>query len=133
MQQATAGAQGDTFPVPALTCTHGTANPTPANARLTIQADGDVERVQGAGVTDIGDWISPKINMALYECRLTPISGTLSVGNVNVFEALNVDVQYGVQQAVIGSKAFSGTWELRRIGGSLILASIALSMTATVS
>ena len=133
MLQATAGGQGDTFPLPALTCLHGVASPASANARLQLNANGDVERIQGAGTTDIGDWISPKVRMANYEVRVTTISGTLSVGSAGVFQALSSTRQWGVTQAGIGSNAYSGTLEIRRIGDTNILFSASISMTATVS
>ena len=132
MLQATAG-RGDTFPLPTLNCLHGVASPSNANARLQLNANGDVERIQGASTTDIGDWISPKINMANYEVRVTTISGTLSVGTAGVFQTLAGTVQWGVTQSGIGSNAYTGTLEIRRTGDTVILFSAGISMTATVS
>jgi hypothetical protein len=128
------GGASDRFPVDdiVLAAFNSEIDPTDADALVRLTSGGIIETVENGSVTNIGDWIDPKVNMALYEVRVTPTSGTLSSGNVNVWEALTSTRSWGVVQAAVGSKVFTGTVEVRRASDSVVVATTTMSLTATV-
>ena len=58
-------------------------------ASVQFQSDGDIVAPSGTPSASLGDWIDPKSSApGDYEIRATLISGTLSSGNVNTWQAL---------------------------------------------
>lgn len=105
-----------------------------AVAALTLQSDGDIEQTQNTTVTDIGDWLVPKINMSLYEARMVTVSGALSSGTADTWLPLSSTTSWARNRTTgdgIGSSVFQGTLEIRR--GSIVLNSSSVTLTATQS
>lgn len=128
------GGGADRFPVDdiALGASHLALDPADASAEIQLTNGGDIRQIEGGSNTDAGDWIAPLINMALYEVRVTPSAGTLSSGNVNVWESLAVTRGWGVSQTILGTKTFSGTLEVRRASDSVVVATTTIDLIADV-
>lgn len=124
---------GDNLLSGAVSASDNVASPANADARVRVNSNGDIEKRQGAAVTDDNDWIAPKINMASYECQYVPSTGALDIGVNNTFETLNVTREYGIQQAGIAVKNATGTIQIRKTGQATILASWAVTLHCSVS
>jgi hypothetical protein len=112
-----------------------TISPANAVARVTYEADGDVMRTENAITTDIGDWVTPKVNLTTYEIRFTLNSGSLdgSSSTTGVWLALGtVDRNAGVTRTSVGTDAANVTVEIRRAGTTNVLDSATLTLSATV-
>jgi hypothetical protein len=83
--------------------------------------------------SDVGglEWASKEYTAVgdLYEARLVTISGTLSSGTVDTWQAISSTLEYNVQQVGVGVKTFTGTLEIRR--GTTTLDTAAIDLTAT--
>ena len=63
-----------------------------------------------------------------YDVRMVTVSGTLTVGTADTWQALLTDREYNVSVAGLGAKIFEGTLQIRR--GSTTLDTAAISLTA---
>jgi hypothetical protein len=134
IMQTLLGGLVDTFPFNgfALGASHGVIDPADAGSELRLTNGGDILQFGDLGGADGGDWISPKINMALYEVRVTAISGTLDLGVLNTWKALSSSRGYGIIQTTPGLKTFSGTLEIRRASDGAIVSTSTLDLSANV-
>ena len=123
-QQASLTFGGPIVMLPALLEVFGSTQ-----AGIILRNTGDIHRLINSSPTDIGDWIVPKTGMASYEAMLVPNTGTLSSGNVNVWEALSSDRIYTVTSAGL-AKDFTGTLYIRRISTSIVLTSSVVHLNA---
>lgn len=83
--------------------------------------------------SDLGDWVIPNGNASLYEVRATLNSGTLSSGTTGSWLALTSTRTWTVTRSVIGVSTANLTIEIRRIGGTTILATAPVDMTVDIS
>lgn len=82
--------------------------------------------------TDVGglEWASTEAATVgdSYEARLVTISGSLTVGTADTWQAISTDREYNVSVAGVGAQLFTGTLEIRR--GATTLDTAAISLTA---
>lgn len=75
---------------------------TPANSNVSyiLKADGNINQLRGAVTTDIGDWLVPTTNVALYSAKATITSAATSTGvaqgTYGSFLALTSDRSWGL-------------------------------------
>lgn len=120
---------------------HSVANTpagTPASAGIKVLRNGQIHTGNNSfglspAYSDVGggEWAEPESATVgdTYEVRMVTVSGTLSSGTADSWLALTSDREFNVQQTSNGSKAFSGTLEIRRNG--VVLDSGSISLTAT--
>jgi hypothetical protein len=107
-------------------------DPNPATAGYQIRGDGDIIETVNASSIDIGDWITPKVNMANYQVRATLNSG----GPLTASSATGVWLSSGVwlvNQSGVGSRGANLTIEIRRAADGVVLDSATVTLSATVS
>ena len=97
----------------------GTNTGAPQSTTLVIKANGDVEVNYGDGAggtaTDIASWLSPKVGMGRFSCRVTATAGTLDIGTSGVWQDMSVDRTFGVTDNVVGgAKSATVTLEIAR-------------------
>ena len=118
------------------TISNTNTDPTDSFAGYELQSDGDIFRNTGIGGgainTDIGDWITPKINMAAYQCRATLNSGTTPVGTLNTWLALTSNRSWSLTRSTVGSVTCNLTVEIRRASDGVVLDSCTVILTAEV-
>jgi hypothetical protein len=117
------------------------AAPGSSSAGIKVNRDGVVrvgENNAGTTPTYVDapavEWATPK-GAAVgdgFEVILATISGTLSVGTADVYQALTADRTYEVSQTGAGVKTFTGTMRIRPVGGGADLDTAAISLQATV-
>lgn len=102
---------------------------TPAAAYVQFNADGSYAAPDG---NPVGAWCNPVGGSygAKYQFRYTPISGSLSSGNINTWEA--PPVGYERTRAISGTSTASGTVEIRRVSDSVVVATTTLTLNAQV-
>lgn len=61
---------------------------------------------QNFGLLDRGDWLTPKSNFSLYSSRATIVNGSLTTGNVGVWENLATTRTWTVSSATLKECAF---------------------------
>jgi hypothetical protein len=130
MQAVTAAPPRAQLPA-TINVTSAATTPSTATSLLRLTAGGDIERTINAANTDIGDWLVPKAGMTLYEARLVTVSGTLSAGTTDTWQALSSNRAYSVQRNTIGVSTFVGTLEIRRTGTTGPVASSSVTLQAT--
>lgn len=85
--------------------------------------------------TDVGglEWASRESTAVgdSYDVRMVTVSGTLTVGTADTWQALSTDREYNVSVVGIGSQLFTGTLQIRR--GATTLDTAAISLTALSS
>ena len=91
----------------------GTNVGAPQSTTLVVKADGSTEVNYGDGAggtaTDIASWLSPKVGMGRFSCRVTATAGTLDIGTSGVWQDMSVDRTFGVTDNVVGGGAKSAT------------------------
>ncbi len=110
---------------------------SPANATITVtfKSDGNIEKTAGVVVTDIGDWLSPQLNMSAYSIRATALSGTVTSGTVGSWLSLGSDRSWNKTRSdnLAGSDVATVTIDIALTADtSIILDTCTLSLTATV-
>jgi hypothetical protein len=105
---------------------------TPANASAAYRLDnaGNIIRFNGATPTDMGDWITPQVNMANYESRATLNSGTTPSGTLNTWQALTSNRTWTLSRSTVGTSSCSITVEIRRAVDGVVMDSAIISLTA---
>ena len=110
--------------------------PRPSYAYYNLKPDGDISEALGtARATDIGDWITPKVNMANYECRGTLLSGNATPnGGLNTWFPLHPLSGCGwwLEQHNVGQKVANLLVEIRRASDGLVLASAQVSLSVQI-
>jgi hypothetical protein len=125
---------GDVVSLENLTCDSDVVDPADATCVYRLENDGDVMSTNGNNsVVDRGDWIAPRVNMALFSARVTMISGTLSSGTTGSFLNLGTTREWQRNRTTIGSNACSFTVDIQRDSNSVIVASATIDMTASVN
>lgn len=103
----------DVITISDFTAQSFTTSPVNATATYRLENDGDIGATQGDNtINDIGDWITPKVNMAAYEARADLLSGTLTSGTTGAWQSL----------------ASTRTWTLFSNSSLLLEASFTLSI-----
>ena len=105
--------------------------PATATAGFRLTSAGDIETAGGT-YADGGDWLLPKSGMALYEVKATLNSGALTTGTTGSWLALSSTRTWTVSTALGAAQAVL-TIEIRRIGSSLVLATITVTLDAESS
>ena len=123
---------GDVIAIANATITDLSVDPNDSFAGYELQQDGDIQRQIGAASTDIGDWITPKVNMSAYECRATLNSGDTPTGTLNSWLALSVTRGWFLSQSVVGTQTCNLTIEIRRASDSVVMDSCTVVLTADV-
>lgn len=124
----------DLITVSDLTSSSVVDNPSDATATYQLESDGDINgNVTNNTIFDIGDWITPKTNMANYEVRATALSGTVSTGTIGTYQALNVSRTWTVFEGTLAStKTAQILIEIRRISDATVMDSATITLTAQV-
>jgi hypothetical protein len=123
---------GDVISISDVTAESEMVNPAAATANYTLAADGDIDRTTGDNnLSDQGDWITPKVNMADYECRATVTSGSLSSGTAGSWLALTSSRSWTKQQVINGTSSCVFTLEIRRASDGEVLDTATITLTAT--
>ena len=125
---------GDQIALPITGCSRVTSGTT-ATASYRLANTGDIETtLLGNGIADRGDWITPQINMANYECRATLLTGTFSAGAFNAWQSLATSRIWSIQATVgTGVQTASMTLEIRRASDAVVLASETITFSAESS
>jgi hypothetical protein len=114
---------GDVISISDVTAASETIRPAAAPvASYRLASDGDIDHTSGTNtISDAGDWITPKTNMALYECRATMISGTLTSGTTGSWMALSSDRTWTLTRTADGTSTASFTLEIRRASDGTVM------------
>ncbi len=128
---------GDVITIGVTSATAITVAPTNAAAQYQLTAAGDIRStINGGGNTvfDTGDWISPQVNMASYEARVTVTSGSLSSGTTGAWQSL-ATTRTWTKTAVpgVGLQTCVFTLEIRRASDAQVMASASITMQAESS
>lgn len=108
-------------------------NGSSSTASYSLKASGDIFAQEGFnGVShDIGDWVAPKSIALNYECFATLNSGVLTSGTTGAWLALTADQGWATHVSGVGSSSTAViTVQIRRVGGSQILASAVITIIA---
>jgi hypothetical protein len=125
---------GDQITISNVNIDSTVVDPGTAIARYELQSDGDIERTVSSTTSDIGDWITPKINMANYEVRATLNSGDTPSGSaLNSWLSLGTTRNWALIESGAGSSSScSLNVEIRRASDGTVLDSATISMSALV-
>lgn len=133
-----AAAQGTVVTVSNATCTNSDA-PAPVSAYYKVDADGNVYRDIGAGYQQINsatDWIRPTTAASgTYSVRATQTGSTgigTRSGTLNTWLALSVDRIWSITRNASGTATWTLTIEISDDGGSTVLDSGTVTLTADV-
>lgn len=123
-------ASGGISPVDALTASasDGVVGSGTASATIAIQTDGLIRKTVQGVTTTIGTWLLSGSNSD-YEVYLTGAGD--SPGTLDTWLALSSTRSWGLSQGSLGSKDFTGTYYLRRVGSSINLDSAALTLSVS--
>lgn len=103
----------------------------PSIALFSLQNDGDIAINNATGdLTDTGDWLTPKNNMADYEARATVLSGSLSTGVTGAWLNLGTTRTWTLNSPASGVSNASFTIEIRRASDSEVLATATVNLEA---
>lgn len=109
-----------------------TITPGTATAGFRLNPDGTAMVSDVTGVyASPGRWLGNG-DSEYYQARMTPISGTLTLGTINTWQSLGSARTWSVQQNTAGSKVFIGILEVRRISDFEILASTEITLEGEV-
>ena len=123
----------DVISISNVTAQAVTTSPTAAVAQYRLENDGDIGATSGTNtVGDIGDWITPKTNMASYECRATMLSGSLTTGTTGAWINLATTRTWTVSRSGVGTNLASMTLEIRRASDGTVMDSATISFIADV-
>lgn len=106
----------------------------PAEASLTIEADGDlVVYTTLSGTSDAGDWITPKAAAGSnYEVRVSVNSGSLSSGTSDSWLSLGSSRSWGVAVSGGGGTVSANiTIEIRKASSGVVQASTTITISAS--
>lgn len=136
IMQMLLAADGTTARLHAHHVTALAVHPTEADAQAHFQSDGRVFYYANGQVDaqPAGEWLSSAPDPATaagYEIRATLVSGSLSSGLLNTWEALSTTRIWVVTQTAIGARSTTLLFEIRRSGGS-VEAAAEITLTATV-
>lgn len=105
------------------------STPATANARYTLESDGDI--ISNAAV-DLGDWITPRAFAGgSFEARGTATTGTLSSGPTT-YTPLSSNQTWSRTRSGIGTDTCIFTLEIRRVGTSAPVYTKTITLNATV-
>jgi hypothetical protein len=127
---------GDQITIGNMLARAQTIQPTTAVASYSLASDGDIDATNNSNVVvDRGDWIIPKTNMALYEARMTTVSGSLTSGTIGSWLALNVTRTWENTRSGIGAgtTTYVGTLEIRRASDGLVMGTATITIEAEVT
>ena len=102
-----------------------------ASAALRLATDGKVKRsVNGGAYSDIDTWVIPSTSAlaALYECRVTIVSGSLTSGTTGAWLALTADQTWTLSKATPGALTVEMTLEIRLAATGTDMASATINM-----
>lgn len=121
---------GDTISVSNTSVTSTVIGST-ATAGYELTSGGDIRGTTADNtMSDIGDWIAPKTNMADYEVVATLLSGSLT-GTFGTPLSLGTTRIWQLAQASAGTSTGSMLIEIRRISDSVVMDSATISFDAT--
>jgi hypothetical protein len=111
------------------------ADPTDATAAFSLENDGDVSKTENGVVTDLGDWMVPKVPgfISFYECMATLNSGSLSGGTTGSWLGLGTTRSWTRSQTSVGASSANITVDIRRVGTTQILATCVVLLDAEVT
>jgi len=127
--------QGDVVAISNRSPSDSASAPNDAQAGYQLNSNGDVEELTGLAptVSDVGDWITPKVNMANYECRATVQSGSTPTGSATAtWLALSSSRFWQILQSGVGTNASELLVEIRRVLDGAVVASATITLTAIV-
>jgi hypothetical protein len=101
-----------------------------AVAGYVLASSGDINRLNNANTTDIGDWITPKSAASGYECKATVSLGSLSSGSTGSWLALTSDRSWTCNQSTPGTKSATIVVEIRKTGTTTVLDSATITLEA---
>lgn len=104
--------------------------PQVGSAVYELGADGFVRHFNVNTVIDTYPWLIPQGNQADYECRATLVSGALTSGTLNVWQALSGNRSWRLTNPTNNSQTCVITVEIRRIGDTAIAGSAAITLRA---
>lgn len=106
-----------------------------ATAVYVLDSAGDIRYTVGSdSVTDNGDWIAPKTNMANYECRATLTSGTLSSGTTGAWLSLGTTRSWTRSRTISpGLTTTTFTLEIRRATDGVVMDTATITLQAFLS
>jgi hypothetical protein len=109
-------------------------DPSDATAAYTLENDGDILSTVNGVVTDLGDWMSPKIASlaANYEVMATVTGGSVSGGTTGSWLNLGSNRSWTRAQTSAGSSFATLTVQIRRTGTATVLASATIDLSAQV-
>lgn len=108
-------------------------DPGDAIAAYSLDADGDVTTGINGVLTDVGDWLAPKILMSSYECFATVNSGAVSGGTTGSWIGLEIDRLWTRTQTTVGVSGVNLTIQIRKKLTTLVLASCTVQLNAEVT
>lgn len=126
---------GDIIDIEITNASRSVASPSTATAIYSLLSTGDISTtLLGSGAADRGDWISPKIGMASYECRATLLTGSLTSGTMGAWLSLSATRSWTLNAAP-GAGALSATFtlEIRRVSDALVMDTATISISAESS
>lgn len=106
-------------------------------AVYSLRSTGDIYYNQSGTntVIDQGDWITPKSNMAAYECRADITGGTLTTGTTGAWQSLASDRSWTVSRPQIagtGQNSCTFTLQIRRASDATVLDSASIFIEAAI-
>lgn len=102
-----------------------------ASAAYRLATDGKVMRsANGAAYAEIGTWLTPSVAAlaALYECRVTVTSGTLTSGTTGTWLPLTADQTWTLSKPTAGALTVEMTLEIRLAATGTVMASATVNM-----
>lgn len=126
------GSSSDTISITNTTATDITTSPSDATAGYRLDSDGKVYRIEGASTVVYEDWVVPNGNAGNYESRVTVVSGALTTGNANIWEALSIDRTWTVSETGIGTRTCTFDVEIRDAATLVVKDTAQITITATV-
>jgi len=102
-----------------------------ASAAFRLATDGEVKRsINGAAYAKIDTWVTPPTSAlaALYECRATIVSGSLTSGTTGTWLPLNADQTWTLSRASTGALTVEMTLEIRLAATGTVMASATITM-----
>lgn len=109
------------------------SSPGVAAVSYSFTSSGVETGISGSTTTFTNQAVTPSSHANLYEVRLVTGSGTTPTGSaLDTWLGLTAAPSWGLARSVNGSVSFTGTIEIRLIGGSTTIDSAAVSLYAEV-
>lgn len=107
--------------------------PSTATATFRLESDGDIGATTANNtVNDVGDWITPKTNMANYECRADVTSGALTSGTTGAWQSLATTRTWTLSKlSGTGVDTAIFTLQIRRASDAVVLSTATITMQAS--